>query len=149
MENIPADRQLFQKLRIGHLCNIGIAVVLFVTGGVVIHRLFQCGGDSHIVNDKPALFISENTIDTSDSLHQIVAMHRLVYIHRCKGRNIKSCQPHIHDNGNFQRAVVVLELFCQLVLMALVADDRPPFFRVFVAFRHYDSNLLRPGGAHL
>ena len=33
--------------------------------------------------------------------HQIVAMHRLVYIHRCKGRNIKSCQPHIHDNGNF------------------------------------------------
>ena len=40
MENIPADRQLFQKLRIGHLCNIGIAVVLFVTGGVVIHRLF-------------------------------------------------------------------------------------------------------------
>ena len=69
VENITADRQLLQKLRIGHLCNIGIAVVLFVTGGVVIHRLFQRGGNTHIVNDKSALFICENTIDTGDGLH--------------------------------------------------------------------------------
>ena len=39
VEFVTANRQLFQELRISNLCNIGIAVVLLITGGIVIHCL--------------------------------------------------------------------------------------------------------------
>ena len=82
MEKIANNFQFFDKLRIGDLCNIRIAIVLAVTYRIVIHRLFKCGGNPHIVDDKTALLIAEHTIHTCDCLHQIMPAHRLVDVHR-------------------------------------------------------------------
>ena len=81
VEFITANRQLLQELRICNLCNIGIAIVLFITGGVIVHCLLQSGGNSDIVNNKTAFFITEHTVYTGDSLHKIVSGHWLVNVH--------------------------------------------------------------------
>ena len=144
MEQITADLQFLLKLRICYLCNIRVAVILLVTNGIIVHSLLQCTCDTDIINDQTALFITEHSVDTGDSLHQIIAHHRLIDIHRCKGRHIKACQPHIDHDSNFQRTVIVLEFCCKLLLVALVADDTVPFFGIFVRSRHDHSDLFLP-----
>ena len=144
VELITANRQLLQELRICNLCNIGIAVVLFITGGVVVHCLLQGSGNSDIIYNKTAFFITEHTIYTSDSLHKIMSGHRLVNIHCCKRWHIKSGQPHINNNCNFKRTVVILKFFCKLVFVVLVSNYFTPFFWVIVAGSHNNCNLFCP-----
>ena len=45
MEKVPAYRQLLQEFRISHLRYIRIAVILFITGGVIVQGLLKCRGD--------------------------------------------------------------------------------------------------------
>ena len=147
VELITADRQFFLEFRECNLCNIGVAVILFITGGVIVHCFFECRCNAHIVNYKTALFVTEHTVYTGDSLHKIVPGHWLVNIHSGKGRHIKACEPHIYNDCDFKRAVVVFEFLCKLVLVVLVADYLTPFFRVVVAGSHYNRNLFRPSRA--
>ena len=149
MELITAYGQLFLEFRECNLCNIGIAVILFITGGVIVHSLFKCCCNTHIVNNKTALFVTEYTVYTGNSLHKIVSRHRLVNIHRGKGRHIKACEPHIYNDCDFKRTVVVLEFLCKFVLVVLITDYLTPFFRVVVAGSHYNCNLFRPSRAQL
>ena len=58
--------------------------------------------------------------------------HRLVHIHGGQRRHIKTGEPHIHDDGNLHRVIVVLELLGQLFLVLLVAYDVVPFLRIVV-----------------
>ena len=91
VELITTNRQFFQELWIRYFRDICITVVLFVTRSIVIHCLLQSSSNSNIVNNKPAFFITEYTVYTSNCLHKIMSRHRFIYIHRSKRRNIKSC----------------------------------------------------------
>lgn len=123
MEQILAYRELFKELGICNLCDIGIAIVLFISYCIVVHCLLQGRSDTYIVDDKTAFLIAEDSVDTGNGLHQVVALHRFIDIHCCKRWYIKARQPHIYDNGNFQRAVIILEFLCQFVFVVLVSND--------------------------
>ena len=144
MEEIAADFQLFQELGIGRLAHVGVAVVLLVPDGVVVHGLLERGGNAHIVHHQAALLIPENAVYAGDGLHQVVSGHGLVHVHGGQGRYVKTGEPHVHHDGDFQRGVVVLEFAGQLLLVGLVADDLPPFLRVVVALGHDHGDLFRP-----
>ena len=73
-----------------------------------------------------------------------MAAHRLVHIHGCQRRDIKTCQPHIHHNGYFHRVIIVFEAFGQFLFILLVADNLVPFFRILVASGHYHFYLFIP-----
>ena len=141
---ITANSELLQKFRISNLSNISISVVLFITGSIVIHCLLQSGSNSNIVNNKPAFFITEYTVYTSNCLHKIVSGHRFIYIHSGKRRNIKSCQPHINNNRNFHSTAVIFEFLCKLILMVFITDNLFPFFWVIVAGSHNNTYLFSP-----
>ena len=149
MEQIPTDRQFLKELRICNLGNIGITVILPIASSVVIHCLLQCRSNANIIDNQTAFLISKYTVYSGNSLHQIIPLHRLVHIHGCKRWHIKSCKPHIHDNGNLQRTIIILKLLCQLILMVFIADDFIPFFWIFVTTCHNNSNLIRPSGTKL
>ena len=136
--------QLFLEFRIGDLGNVHIAEILPVARGILVHRGFKCRGNAHIIDNQTAFFIFENAIDTGDCLHQIVAMHWLIDIHRCQRGHIKARQPHIHDDGNFHGIVVIFEFARQFILMRLCADNLAPFLWVIVAAGHDHANLFLP-----
>ena len=142
--------QLFKEFRIGDLAHVRITIILLITDGVIVHCLFECRSNADIINDQAALLVLEHTVDTSDSLHKIIATHRLIDIHSRQRRHIKARQPHIHDDSDFQGAVIVLELYRKLVLVCLVSDNLTPILGVFVARCHYHSDLAErfPFGAH-
>lgn len=104
---------------------------------------------TYIINNKTTLFVTEYSVYTGDCLHKIVSGHRLINIHCSKGRNIKPGQPHINNNRNFQRTVIVFEFLCKLVLMVFVSDNLSPFFRIIITGGHYDCNLFRPSRTKL
>ena len=68
----------------------------------------------------------------------------LIDIHCSEGGNIKAGQPHIHDDSDFQRRVIVFEFPRHIVLMSFVADNLTPFFGIVIALRHDHCNLFRP-----
>ena len=70
--------------------------------------------------------------------------HRLIDIHCGKGRNIKAGQPHIHNDSDFKRRVVVFELSRHIFFVSLIADYFTPFFGIVVALRHDNCDLFRP-----
>ena len=74
--------------------------------------------------------------------------HGLINIHRRQRGNIKAGEPHIHNNGDFQRIVVVFELTGKLIFAGLVADDTAPFFGIVIAGSHHNSDFLIPSGTH-
>ena len=84
VELITAYGQLFLEFWECNLCNIGVTVILFITGGVIVHSLFKCCCNAHIVNNKTAFLITEHTVYTGDCLHKIVSRHWLVNIHSGK-----------------------------------------------------------------
>ena len=144
MEQIAAYGQLLLKFRPRGGGNIRLSVVFPVPCGVIVHRPFQRGGDAHIVDHKAALLIAKNSIDAGNGLHEIVAGHGLIDIHRGQRRHVKASQPHIHHDGDLQRAFVVLKFPRQVLPVAFVPDNGPPLLRVFVALRHYDGDLFHP-----
>ena len=149
MEQITADLQFLLKFRVGGLSDVHIAVLLPVAGGILLHRLFQCRSNADIIDDQPALFVLEHAVHAGNRLHQTVAVHGLVHIHGGKRRHIKTGQPHIHDNRNLERVVVVLESACQFFLVRFGADDVFPILGVFVAARHHNGDFFFPCGAQV
>ena len=147
MKKITANGQLLKKLRIGHFSDIGIPIVLFITSCVVIHGLLQGRCNANVVNNQAAFFILKDTIDASNGLHQVIALHRFINIHCCKRRNIKSGQPHINDYGNLHFAIIVFEFLGELIPAAFVSNNSTPLFRIFIALGHYDLNLFFPAWA--
>ena len=69
---------------------------------ISFQSLFQFIGNADIIHDQTAWFILENPVDTGNSLHQIVSLHRFIHIHGVATWRIKSGQPHIPDNDQFQ-----------------------------------------------
>lgn len=74
---------------------------------------------------------------------------RLIDVHGGQRGHVEAGEPHIHHNGDFHGAAVVLELPGQLLLVALGSDDRLPVLRVVVAAGHHDSDFFCPAGPQL
>ena len=144
MEQIPADAEFFQELGMGRFGHVGISVVGFIPACVIIHRLLQGGSDAHIIHHQPPFLVAEHAVDAGNGLHEVMAAHRLVDIHGRQGGHVKPGQPHIHHNGDFHRAVIILELPGQFIFVALVADDFPPFFRIIISGSHHHFCLFCP-----
>ncbi len=72
--------------------------------------------------------------------------HRFVHVHCGERRNVETGQPHIHDNGDFQGAVIIFESIRQRFPVVFVPDDPAPFRRIPVALRHHHRGFLCPFG---
>ena len=141
---IPADGQFFLELHPGGLGDVGIAELVLVALGIVVHGLFQGLCNADIVDDQATLLAREYTVHTGDGLHQVMPAHGLVHIHGSEGRHVKSREPHITHDGNLHRVVIVLELAGQLLLVGIGTDDVVPLFGVLVAGGHHHLHLLLP-----
>ena len=80
-EKIATDLKLLEKLWISNLRNVRVAIILLIASCIVIHGTLQCGRNTHIIHDKTAFLISEDTVNPSDCLHQIMAGHWFIDIH--------------------------------------------------------------------
>lgn len=69
-------------------------------------RLAKFVCESEIINDQPTRLVLEDSIDSCNRLHQPVAAHRLVHIHRVERRHIESPEPHVADDDELQKAVL-------------------------------------------
>ncbi len=62
-------------------------------------RLFQLVGEAEVVDNQPAGLVPEHPVDARDRLHEAVAPHRLVDIHRVQARRVEASEPHVaHDH---------------------------------------------------
>ena len=73
----------------------------------------------------------------------VVAVNMMDLVRR-NGDQIDARKPHIHDNSDFQRRVVVFEFPRHIVLMRFIADNLTPFFWIIIALRHDHCNLFCP-----
>ena len=87
--------------------------------------------------------LSLNTRFTrGDGLHEAVALHRLVGIHRVQEGRDETGQPHVAHDHDFERVLRVLETGRQFASLGLVADVLLPFGAVFGATGNHDFQRL-------
>ena len=99
---------------------------------------FQLVRQAEIIHHQAARLVLENAVHTGDGLHQPVAAHGLVQIHRMQARRVKAGQPHIADDDNLERVFAILEPFGQRLPARFVADMVLPFERVAGRAGHHD-----------
>ena len=148
---IAADSKLFQELGVGGFADVHVAVLLLVALGVVFHGAFQSVGYADVVNDQSAYLVLVYAVYTSDSLHQVISAHGLVYIHGGEAWHVEAGEPHVYDDHDFKRVHIILEAFCHLFDAGFVAHYVKPPFGVLIAHSHDDSELalLFPGRAKI
>ena len=69
-------------------------------------RVFEPLGDADIIHDEARGLVAEHAVDAGDGLHEPVALHRLVEIHRVHAGRIEARQPHVADNDQFQLSTI-------------------------------------------
>ena len=149
MQKIFANLKLLLKFRIGNFGDIHIAVLGLIPLGVLLHCRLQRRSNTNVINNEATFFVLKYTVDSGDCLHEVVPMHRLIYIH-CRQRGyVKACQPHVDNNGNLHRIIVILEFARQLFLVRLCADNLFPVFRVVVTAGHNHTDFLFPCRSNL
>ena len=68
-------------------------------GGVLLHRRFQLVANANIVHHQAALLVFKHPVHAGNGLHQVVALHGLVYVQCVHAGRIKSSEPHVaHDH---------------------------------------------------
>ena len=65
-------------------------------------RLPQLVGKTEIVHYQPAGLVLEDAVHPSDGLHEAVAAHRLVHVHRGQARRVETGQPHVADDDKLE-----------------------------------------------
>jgi hypothetical protein len=50
---------------------------------------------TQVIHHESARFVLEDAVDPRDRLHQPVAAHRLIHIHRVKARRVEAGEPHV------------------------------------------------------
>ena len=103
---------------------------LAVTLRVVLQRLLQLVCEAEVVHDESAGFVVEDPVHTRDGLHQPMAAHGLVHIHRVQARGVEAGQPHVPDDHDLERVLLVLEALRQPLPTWLVTDVLLPRHRV-------------------
>ena len=146
IEQVAADFKFLLEFQSCRLVDVGVTKLLTVALGIVLHSLFQCASNTHIVNNQTTFLLREYTVDTGDSLHQVMPLHGFIDIHRCERRHIKSCQPHIHHDSNLHGRRVLLKQGC-ILLVHLGLYHVVPFLFIGIGCTCHHMNFLRPFGA--
>src|SRR5487761_744884 len=94
--------------------------------GVVGERTLQALGDSYVVDDQPALLLPEYPVHPGNRLHQAMAAHRLVDIHRVQRRSVETGKPHVAHYDQPQRIVGVAKSRLDLFHALRIADVSLP-----------------------
>src|SRR6218665_622292 len=69
---------------------------------VLSQRRFKIMSDTDIVHDQSGGFVAEHAIDPRNRLHQAMPLHGLVHIHRVHAGRIKTGEPHITHDHQFE-----------------------------------------------
>ena len=73
--------------------------------GVGGEGLLQLVGEAEVIDDQAAGLVLEDAVHAGDGLHQPVAAHRLVDVHRVQARGVEAGQPHIADDDELERVL--------------------------------------------
>ncbi len=114
--------------------------------GVGGERLLQLVGEAQVVHHQPAGLVPEHAVHAGDGLHQPVAAHRLVDVHRVQARRVEAGEPHVAHDHDLERVVRVAEALGQRLAARLVADVRLPVERVGGRAGHHDLDA-RPASS--
>ena len=82
--------------------------------------MFQLVGEAEIIHHQAAWFVAEDPVHPRDGLHQPVAAHRLVGIHRVQARRVEAGQPHVAHDHDAERVLAVFEPTRQLAALSLL-----------------------------
>ena len=74
---------------------------------------FQFFSKTDVIDNEPAGFILPYPVYPGDCLHEGMALHGLVDIHGMQTGNIKTGQPHITDNCDFEWIFRIFKPFCK------------------------------------
>ena len=102
VEDVAADLELLQHDGDG-LVLVDRGCALAAAVGVDGESLPQIVGDPQVVDDQPAGLVPEDSVHARDRLHQPVAAHRLVDVHRVQARRVEAREPHVSDDDNLER----------------------------------------------
>ena len=106
--------------------------------GVGGQRPLQLVGEAQVVDDEAAGLVPEHAVDPRDGLHQPVAAHRLVDVHRVQTGRVEAGEPHVAHEHDPERIGGVAEPLGQRLAPGLVADVGLPVWRVRCLPRHHD-----------
>ncbi len=121
VEDSTADLVALQHDRYG-LFLVDGGLTLAAALCVVRQGILKLVGKTKIIHHKTAWLVLEHPVYPRDGLHQSMAPHRLVYVHRMEARRVKTRQPHVADDHHLERLLRVLEALCQFLAARLVAD---------------------------
>ena len=107
-------------------------VCSLVAAGILPERVLEVLGDADVVHDQPGGLVAEDAVDAGDGLHQPVALHRLVDIHRVHAGRVEAGQPHVADDHQLERVRRVLGALGEQFAPRLwpLADVRLPSGRI-------------------
>ena len=77
--------------------------------GVRGEGLLQLIREPEVVDHQAAGLVLEHAVDARDRLHQAVAAHLLVDVHRVQARGVEARQPHVAHEDDLQRVAGVAE----------------------------------------
>ena len=83
--------------------------------------------------DRAAAARESTPVHAGDGLHEAVALHRRVGIHRVQAGRVKAGQPHVAHDHDLEEVLRVLELVRQIPPLLLVADVLLPLGAVLRA----------------
>ena len=104
VEDVAADLVLLQHDGDGFLLvdgRLARAAALGVGG----QRLLQLVGKAEVIDDQAAGLVLEDAVHAGDGLHQAVAAHRLVHVHRVQAGRVEAGEPHVADDDDLERVV--------------------------------------------
>ena len=112
--------------------------------GVGRERLLQLVGEPQVVHDEAAGLVLEDAVDPCDGLHEAVAAHRLVHVHRREAGCVESREPHVTHDDDAERVRGVAKAGGELLAPRLVADVRLPveWVRRRARYHHLEGSVL-------
>ena len=137
MEIIAADR-IAREHRYDRLVLIDGGISMPAAFGIDGERLLQLMGQTEVVDHQATGLVLENAVYAGDGLHEAVAAHGFVDIHRVQTGRVEAGEPHVAHDDDFEGVLRILEPLCQLLPSRLVTDVRLPRERIGLPAGHDD-----------
>ena len=88
---------------------LGKRRITLATGiGVKGQGFLKICGNAEVIYDQATRLVFVDAVNSRDGLHEVVAFHRLVDVERMHAGCIEARQPHVANDNQLQRIVVVL-----------------------------------------
>ena len=92
---------------------------------VHLQCFFHLAVNTDIVNNHSIFLSGEYSVHSADSLYKCMLLKRLVVVQYGETSNIKSCNPHIHNNNHLEVWLLVFKALLQLLLMNFITQKIP------------------------